>query len=139
MPEALIYVAEKLDTKLFTGVLESRQALGNATMLLLEQKTGKDESLNRAVSAHLLLTVCNPHRGVLGKHHHFIKLKRKCQIKATVTSVCDLPLTDQKRQASHCKNRLAPREHTGIIRPVQRRQQQMLPPATALVAHIPGF
>lgn len=34
---------------------------------------------------------------VLGKHHHFVKLKRKCQIKATVTSVPDLPHRHQKR------------------------------------------
>lgn len=61
MPEALIYAAEKLNAELFTGVLESRQALENATVLLLEQKTGRDTSLNRAVSAHLLLTACNPH------------------------------------------------------------------------------
>lgn len=61
MPEALIYAAEKLNAELFTGDLESRQALENATVLLLEQKTGRDTSLNRPVSAHLLLTACNPH------------------------------------------------------------------------------
>jgi len=36
MAEALIYAAEKLDAKLFPGVLESKQALKNATVLLLE-------------------------------------------------------------------------------------------------------
>lgn len=97
MPEALVYAAEKLDTELFAGVLESRQALENAAMLLLEQKTGRAMSLNRAVSAHPWLTACNIHEESLEKHHHFIKLKRKCQIKATVTSVCDLPHRHQKR------------------------------------------
>lgn len=52
-PEALIYAAENLDGQLVTGALESRQARENATELLLEQKTGRDTSLNREVSAHL--------------------------------------------------------------------------------------
>lgn len=67
MPEALLYAAEKLDAELFTGVLESRRALENATKLLLEQKTGRDRSLNRVVSAYLLLTACNPHGGGPGE------------------------------------------------------------------------
>lgn len=51
--EALIYAAENLDGQLVTGALESRQARENATELLLEQKTGRNTSLNREVSAHL--------------------------------------------------------------------------------------
>lgn len=97
MPEALVYAAEKLDTMLFAGVLESRQALENAAVLLLEQKIERAMSLNRVVSAHLWLTACNMHKESLGKHHRFIKLKRKCQIKVTVTSVYDLPHRHQKR------------------------------------------
>lgn len=61
MSEALIYAAEELDAELSTSVPESRQALENATVLLLEQKTGRDSRLNRAFSSHLLLTACNPH------------------------------------------------------------------------------
>lgn len=51
---ALIQASENLDVQLLTlGALESRQALENATQLHLEQKIGKDTSLNREVSAHL--------------------------------------------------------------------------------------
>lgn len=52
-PEALIYAAENLDAQLVTGALESRQALENPTELHMEQKTGRDTSLNREVSAYL--------------------------------------------------------------------------------------
>lgn len=50
---ALIQASEKLDAQLLTGAPEGRQALENATQLHLDQKTGKDTSLNREVSAHL--------------------------------------------------------------------------------------
>lgn len=50
-PAALIEASENLDAQL--GALENRQALENATQLHLEQKTGKDTSLNREVSAQL--------------------------------------------------------------------------------------
>lgn len=60
MSEASIYAAEKLDAELFTGGPENRQALEDAAVLL-EQKSGRDMSLNKAVSAHRLLTACNPH------------------------------------------------------------------------------
>lgn len=36
----------------------SQQSLKNATVELLEQKMGRDMSLNRAGPAHLLLAVC---------------------------------------------------------------------------------
>lgn len=52
-PEVLIYASENLDAQLLAGALKSRQALENSTQLQLEQKIGKDTSLNREVSAHL--------------------------------------------------------------------------------------
>jgi len=41
----LIYAAEKLDMELFTSAPESRQALNNATILLLEHEMQRGMSL----------------------------------------------------------------------------------------------
>lgn len=67
MPGALRDTAGQLDAELFTVGPESRQALKNVTVLLLEQTTGRSRSLIRTVSAHLLLTACNLHGAAPGE------------------------------------------------------------------------
>jgi len=69
---------------------------------------------------------------VLGKHHHFIKLERRRQIKATVTSVDDLPPPVTAKTGSNHKNTV------GLLDLCRggssRRYHQPLPRSLALLA-----
>lgn len=131
-PEALIYAAENLDAQLVTGALESRQALENAIELHIEQKTGRDTSLNR--DAHLCwLPAMHMERSwgnitiVLNQRD---STRWKWQWHLSMTCHLHHWRSVIAETGSHPK-------HTGTIWPVQR-QQQMPPPATAQGTHIPG-
>lgn len=83
----MIYAAEKLDVELFTSAPESKQALNNATVLLLEHKMQRGMSLNRTVPAHLLLTPCNPHREGPGDTPPFFSTEEKAPDQSKVAWV----------------------------------------------------
>lgn len=103
-----------MDVELFTSAPESREALNSATVLLLEHEMQRGMSLNRTVTAHLLLTAIHTGR-VLGIHHLFSLLKRNLQIKER-WHLSDLPHGHHKRQALTCSLLSRPKMGSSTVR-----------------------